>query len=490
MKFIILKSNKDLPSSLVNTCILYHNSWDDYGYQVTFNLVYYDKDAHKKKIGLVRIAEKELSSGVPSLPKEFKSLGSKFISLGDGLRYYEAIRELNTEIRNNILNSLNDISYNLKLLDDNIKKTVVEVSFLRSTSKFEVQNQFHRVALGGVSLTKYNFSVNLKNSENKIDFNVHPNSAPPTNIHAIIGSNGVGKTHFLSNLIKELTGQDSNPNFTLNKNENDYFTPENEIGEFANLISISFSAFDLNEIENINNSEIEIDYHNIRLNASNNDLLDQFSKSLKRCSDSQKNDLWAKTLKKLESDKIFNEYNIPDYKDLTSKEISSLKDIFEKLSSGHKIILLSLTKLIEALEEKSLILIDEPETHLHPPLLSTYVRTLSELLTEKNGVAILATHSPVILQEVPKKCIWKFSRSNKRLKAERPIIETFGENVGTLTHDVFGLEVSKSGFNKLISDIIQEKGLKSYSEVASIFEKEIGTEAKILIQSLINIENE
>lgn len=48
------------------------------------------------------------------------------------------------------------------------------------------------------------------------------------------------------------------------------------------------------------------------------------------------------------------------------------------------------------------MLIDEPEGHLHPPLLSAFVRALSELLVNRNGVAIIATHSPVVLQEVPR----------------------------------------------------------------------------------------
>jgi hypothetical protein len=35
---------------------------------------------------------------------------------------------------------------------------------------------------------------------------------------------------------------------------------------------------------------------------------------------------------------------------------------------------------------------------------------------------------------------------------ERPEIETFGENVGTLTSEVFGLEVTNSGFHRMIAE--------------------------------------
>lgn len=68
--------------------------------------------------------------------------------------------------------------------------------------------------------------------------------------------------------------------------------------------------------------------------------------------------------------------------------------MFERLSSGHKVILLTIAKLVELVEEKTLVLLDEPEEHLHPPLVSAFIRTLSDLLIYRNGVGIVATHSP------------------------------------------------------------------------------------------------
>jgi len=138
--------------------------------------------------------------------------------------------------------------------------------------------------------------------------------------------------------------------------------------------------------------------------------------------------------------------------------------------------------LIETVREKTLVLIDEPEAHLHPPLLSAFIRTLSDLLVEKNGVAIIATHSPVILQEVPKNCVWKIFRSGKVSHCERPQIETFGENVGVLTREVFGLEVSKTGYRELIKDKLHET--KDYESVLELFSNQLGTEAKMILRSL------
>ena len=157
--------------------------------------------------------------------------------------------------------------------------------------------------------------------------------------------------------------------------------------------------------------------------------------------------------------------------------------MFRNLSSGHKIVLLSISRLVEYVEERTLVLLDEPEAHLHPPLLAAFVRALSDLLFNRNGVAIIATHSPVVLQEVPKTCVWKLRRHGFNAKSERPEIETFGENVGVLTREVFGLEVTQSGFHKMVSEAVQQNPL--FEEVLEKFNNQLGAEAQLIIRALI-----
>ena len=70
----------------------------------------------------------------------------------------------------------------------------------------------------------------------------------------------------------------------------------------------------------------------------------------------------------LESDPNFKDANIRHLIDIKDDEDfkKNVFSIFRRLSSGHKIVLLTITRLIERLQEKSLVLIDEPEAHLHP----------------------------------------------------------------------------------------------------------------------------
>ena len=153
------------------------------------------------------------------------------------------------------------------------------------------------------------------------------------------------------------------------------------------------------------------------------------------------------------------------------------------MSSGHSIVLLTITKLVDMVEEKTLVLLDEPESHLHPPLLSAFTRALSDLLHARNGVAIVATHSPVVLQEVPRSCVWKMTRIRAEGRSDRPERETFGENVGILTREIFGLEVSKSGFHEMMLRAVD--GGQSFESIVSEYKGQLGAEARAIVLSLI-----
>ncbi|WP_443047840.1 AAA family ATPase [Streptomyces sp. H39-S7] len=162
------------------------------------------------------------------------------------------------------------------------------------------------------------------------------------------------------------------------------------------------------------------------------------------------------------------------------------QEIFSSLSSGHAIVLLTITRLVETVAEQSLVLLDEPEAHLHPPLLASFVRALSDLLTDRNGVALIGTHSPVVLQEVPRLCVWKVHRWNRR-PPRRPDLETYGENVGVLTHEIFGLEARRAGFHAEIARAVDELG--TYDQVLERFQGQLGGEAKGLVRILLAYRN-
>lgn len=80
--------------------------------------------------------------------------------------------------------------------------------------------------------------------------------------------------------------------------------------------------------------------------------------------------------------------------------------------------LLIITCCVDRLEEKNIVFLDEPENYLHPPLVSALTRALSQLLIDRNGVAIVSTHSPAVLEEVPSSCVWTLRRCGGQMIPE------------------------------------------------------------------------
>lgn len=215
------------------------------------------------------------------------------------------------------------------------------------------------------------------------------------------------------------------------------------------------------------------------------DLGIDFASSLTRCSSGVLADRWCTAVRTLEEDDLFAEANVTSLLECESDEVlmKRSRTLFKKLSSGHAIVLLTVTRLVELVDERTLVLLDEPEGHLHPPLLASFVRCLSEMLIRRNGVAIVATHSPVVLQEVPRSCAWKLRRSRSASVVERPTVETFGENIGVLTREVFGLQVTHSGFHRLLQEAVSDGS--GYKSVLRRFKHQLGDEAKAIVQALI-----
>lgn len=479
-----------------------NDKWDDwFEFNTLYKLFYDDNNNLRHTIGHVKIGQFNMQKNQrrATLPINFQNLEENFFSLGQDESYYKILKELNEEAGNTILQALNDIAYDLELFEKAQNERVTKISLIRDVPINTVKEQFNRLAHGGDEVTSYDFTFTAPKPKNsdlhlRLSFNVQPNSNPPTNVHVIIGRNGVGKTHLLNNILDSLLSSEKTTKHGI--------FDATKATLFANIVSVSFSAFDETEpIKEQKDKTKGLQYSYIGLKRIKKGdekdslpksplmLANEFIKSLKNCQLGAKKERWLNAINLLKSDPMFQEADISSLINIDEVNFEQKsREVFKKLSSGHKIVLLTITRLVETVKEKTLVMLDEPESHLHPPLLSAFIRSLSELLILRNGVAIIATHSPVILQEVPKSCVWILNRSGISAKAERPERETFGENVGILTHEVFGLEVTNAGFYNLIKESINEND--NYEEIKSNFKNNIGTEAKAIARALINIKNQ
>lgn len=506
IEVLVVGSPRTFPSKATRCLVMLRDNWDDYGYKTTFVAHLFDDDSVSYEIGSLSIGKAKQELGyvdidngiIDYLDESYFSLGSK--------SYYENLKLLPKSCREHIYSVLRDMAFNQVIWAEYKNENVTQTSLLRSASVRTVEEQYRRIAHGGVILTPYRFRYQLPKFEDSIDtptldFEVDPEDRlPPNNIHVIIGRNGVGKSYTISRMLHAASTPnqrvvDKNGLFSYGE-EDSLFS--RETASFQKVISISFSAFD--KFENTPDDTEDTKFLRIGLNnilEGERDtnmavsLSEQFGKVALECITPGKIRLWKNAIETLHSDQLLRDYGfigldqaIEDVfhggNDAQERFIQHCQYLFDNLSSGHKIVIIAVASLIKHLEEKTLVLIDEPETHLHPPLLSAFIRTLSDLLEQQNGVAIIATHSPLVLLEVPRKCVWKLSRTDEGMKAERPRRETFGENVSVLTDEVFKLQVDDSGFHQILKQ--QAEKHDSYTAALNQFEGQLGSEAKAILR--------
>ncbi|MCM3098866.1 AAA family ATPase [Priestia megaterium] len=511
---------------------LVKDAWNDWWKYENLFVVYLSKNSKIEPIGATKIAKYDIEykndSGLVTadLPPKFTSLGKEYVSVGQDVTYYKSLNEISDEVRESVLDSLNDLAFKPDVFEKVRFKHVVRESLLRSVSATSVRGQFKRLAQGRAKLTSYNFQYTIPRPRSlteleaelyedaALEIDVEPLSTPPTNLHVVIGRNGVGKTYLLKSLVSCLLEKDtkSNNKYGSLNYEVDEFEEEKDL--FANILTISFSGFDNEKFYFLDENTSLIPYYEISLmkckknkrvskngvditeesTESDNDervpktvadMAEEFKESLTILSKNGRSERWKKAIRILNSDPIFAKLNTESL--IAEQNHEKIPLIFKKLSSGHMYVLSIITQLVEKLEERSIIIMDEPETHLHPPLIASLMRVLTELLIYRNAVGIVATHSPVVVQEVPSSCVTIINRNNKFTDLSRPKIQTFGENVGTLTREIFGLEINNSGFNRRLQEEVEKH--ETYEKVVSSFNNQLGAEARTIVRSLLLSKN-
>lgn len=499
--FKVISNRSGVPSSAKRAAFLVKDNWDDWGkYQTQFFLVLFDASGKRHEPGAVKIAQlpKDVKGyWKTSLPHQFDELDSAYFSLGQDESYYWTLMAMNDDrLKDRVLNCLRDLVVDPQLWRRIRKEPIVQESLLRYVKPRTVEKQFCRIVSGGERLTPYKLIYTGPPPQTfTLSFEVRPNEEPPMNIHVLIGPNGVGKTFLLQQMTKALLGR------RKTKRHGTFITRgEENASDISNVVSVSFSAFDhfvsVEERRPTKSDVFEyLRYSYVGLkraagSARGNPktagmLATEFVNSLRACLSEPRLSRWRRAITGLETDVIFTSANVSSLVQYSRKE-SLLKKharkLFGSLSSGHKLVLLTTTRLVELVDEQTLVLFDEPEAHLHPPLLSAFMRVLSELLINRNGIAIMATHSPVVLQEVPKTCVWVLRRAGSDVKAERPEFETFGENVGVITREVFGLELTDSGFYGMLRDSVEPDS--SFDSAYQHFGGQLGGEARAILRGL------
>lgn len=168
--------------------------------------------------------------------------------------------------------------------------------------------------------------------------------------------------------------------------------------------------------------------------------------------------------------------------DLRREPVRVVEDKGYQLSSGELSFLKFAAQVSLNIENGSLLLLDEPETHLHPNFVSGFVSLLEHLLAATGSSAIIATHSSYFVREVFREQVTVLRIDERgKVLAERPRLRTFGADVGAISYFVFG-EDAPSRLATEVKDTLLKSGL-SWDAIYEQYEKELSYEFLMSIRS-------
>lgn len=350
--------------------------------------------------------------------------------------------------------------------------------------------------------SEWQSSLNVEFSAPRIETKIslflakHPivRASLPRRCLVLIGRNGSGKSTLLSKLARVAYASPTDRAMDDVKKIGSFDPPA--IG-FMKIITISYSAFDSFSLPSVYASDLqqiakdiergegrfiycglrdvvaevredletyinaESDLNRTRLPPRDkrdtislkgiDQLADEFEKLYLKIRELERTPILAEALRPLLSDPSFSDLEEPNFALLLQ---DGPRKAFLTWSTGHKIALHSIASIVAHAVPQSIVLFDEPETHLHPPLTAALMHSVRIALEKTKAFAVIATHSPVVLQETLTRHVRIIERHGDTTTIQVPSGETFGENIGTLVYDTFGLTASSTDFHGVLDYLV------------------------------------
>lgn len=457
--------------------ILTSGFWNDFDFYCQFYLDYYSADESLTKIGEVKILKKGEKKTENQLSEKFYSLSKDYCSLGQSHYYYSNLKESIGKLYQSVFLALRDSALFPKIAEE----FEAEVGFVNSLIRYNNTEKLLRTvkfSMAGIDIKdryKFNFKITLPYATNSINLSFHfaeNNSWNTNRVYALIGKNGSGKTTFLSELANELS---------LAEPEN--ISPHKPL--FAKIFTISYSFFDHFKVPEAN---LAYNYSYCGLKKSDgiwlteDELKQRFFQSVNIIKERKLRHVWYRTLKSFLTEDLLGIV----FDDEQEFNANNFTDFYRQLSSGQNILLFVLTEVIAQIRFNSLILFDEPETHLHPNAISQLMNTIFELTEKFESFCIIGTHSPLVVQEIPSRNVIIIERTENTAQVRHLEQESFGENLTVITEEVFGRRDVNKYHSTLLKDMILNG--KSYDEIISHIETDevpISLNLRLFIKALI-----
>ena len=499
LRFYVTGRSGVPPIDALFPCVtLASDAWNDLGYRTLFHLrVFLGKGEEPLVAGPVKILRRGAKSA--ELRSEFSSVGRMRCSLGQNVDYYAAIDTLRPDMVHRILTGLNDVAYSPDLVarfEDDPAFGISLTRYGEAQQALRTATDQYRMRRGeevgakpkwrATELLHFRFKTQLPGASqpHELDLDFAPDGSGLHRVTAVIGRNGTGKTRLLAALALAVSGEDK---------RSGEFEPAPP--GFGQAIAVSFSAFDQFRRPTARERVFSYVYCGIRAPEPSRkrgarsvsrllrpeEIRKKIERAIAALHRTDRERQWRDMLHSVLGDTV-------DVDQLADGLVESVvarrraQSVMRGLSSGQLILTLVLSELVVALTPGSVVLFDEPEMHLHPEALVRLTNSLHRLLAEYDSYAVLATHSPLVLQEVPARRVRVLERTGTAPRVARLAGETFGEGLSALTQEVFGAGDRRFSYYDHLVRLARENG--TFDDAVRFFPNGLGVNATAQLLAL------
>lgn len=476
------------PSVFPSFVLVFNDDWNDYAYYTWFCLYYYDENEKRHQIGELKIMCRGAENTYNVLDKSFDDpLGEEYCSLGLEPSYYSKIYSLfkETTIANELLNSLRDCAYNPNIYEEFFDEDCFKNSLLREDSSDEAMQQALFLLGGNDKVAAYSFYLRfapeyLKGAYTDWDVRLLYDAPPFMRMVGLIGNNGVGKTQMLKKLIRDLV--------------NDVPAPVS-LPLFRSCLVVSSTPFDHYEEGIPENTRIPFMHFSLEqsLNNTSEDILNCIRIIYQRPL------IHRKSMIQVYKEAVDTQLGKEVGAFLTYNEAEETYDLnkdyllsqIEIMSSGQLHILNLLSFIHAHIHLSSLLVIDEPEVHMHPQIIVSFMTMLGSILSKFRSYAIIATHSPLVVREMVGQNVYLMRMLDGGIpNVSKVAFETFGGDASELYMNIFNYDERQSSFYHYVN-VLSKK--KNYKQVLRTFEKyapQLSLNARLSIRDIFEEEGD
>lgn len=401
----------------------------------------------------MKICKKNEKNTLDVIPKSFLFLDSNYCSLGQDTSYYSIIKRILCEDAMSFLYAMRDAAVFSRISDDFENDLGFRHSLLRDNSA-DIALNFGRYVLAGFDPDeRVNFTYNTKlayapdfNFNIKFDFGRINQKDNFNRVIAIIGENGAGKTSLLSNLAKSIANQ-----------QKDCFLPHYPM--FTKVVAASYSIFD--KFYDIDARAFNFEYCGMHNNEGGLMDLEQLKARHKRNAETINALNRGISLKKF-LDNILPNDMLESLFEKDRRETKFKYDVYEdyygKMSSGQTMLTNLIIDITANVRSNCLIMIDEPEVHLHPNAITQIINVVNLVCDRFSSCCIMATHSPLVIQSLLSRNVLIMERDIDGMPVIRQMrIESLGENLTTINEEIFSNGQRDKYYRQLIKKAVEGK---------------------------------